>query len=125
MQKYGLRIGNIGLEFSDKQTRDKAIQVMTNCSAVSISTSGIRYEQNDGCFSVYDRDNTEVQVNCYDCKGVFANTTCSSRSAPKKDWNGKYDGSTENASLCDACLATREKQLKEWEAKKVLDNMNS
>jgi hypothetical protein len=120
MKKYGLRIGNIGVEFVSQQDREKALLNFTKGTDVIISDSGIRFIDGNGSFSIYDRDTKEVIVNCNVCKGVFGIDSCGKRTYPyKHPWESSYSD-TENY-ICDACLASQEKAKRVFEAKELLN----
>jgi hypothetical protein len=119
MKKYGLRIGDTGIEFSSIEERDKALHAFTRGCDVIISDSGLRYKEGKGGFSVYDRDTKEVVANCYICKGVFGIDTCSERQYPYKSYNGKYDTTTDY--ICDACLAKKIKDKQVFDAQQLLN----
>lgn len=119
MKKFGLRIGDIGIEFSDIASRDKALKDFTQGSDVTISTTGIRYVEGKGSFSVYDRDTKETIVNCCKCQGLFDIQSCSVRYYPNKySWDKEYN--TLEGYICDACLAKARQEKEVYDAKKVL-----
>ncbi len=129
MKKYGLQIGKLGLEFSDKASRDKALLTFTNCSVVGVNTGeGVVYEDNgDGsAFSVYERETKESMHRCGICKGVFSHETCSSRAIPEMDYSGglrlpdAINGDTQEKCVCDACEAKLKQKLELAKAEKVL-----
>lgn len=120
MKKYGLRIGNIGIEFISVDERDKAVKNFTHGTDVKISDFGIRYRDGEGSFSVYDRDTKEIIVNCKECKGVFGIDSCGERPYPHKNsWQKEYD--EETGHICDACYARALKAKEIFEAKKLLN----
>ncbi len=119
MKKYGLRIGEVGIEFNSVDERDKAIKDFTHGCDVSISDTGIRFTEGKSSFSIYDRDTKEVLVNCCKCKGVFGIDSCGERSYPNKhSWEKEY--SSAEGYICDACLARAIKEKEVFDAKKVL-----
>lgn len=123
MKVYGLRIGKVGVEFSDQQSREKAMLLFTRGCCVSISTTGgRRYNDNDGAFATYERETKEQQMNCYKCNGVFSSEVCSQREVPETDYSGKFrDGDeTETKCLCDGCYAKTIKDYEVFKAKKVV-----
>lgn len=120
---YGLRIGDVGVEFSDRPTREKAILDFTKGCCVSITDyAGPRYGDSKGCFSTYERNTEEQTINCSKCKGQFSSETCTERSVPHTDYSGKFgdDDSTENKYLCDACYAKIMQEYEVFKAKKVI-----
>lgn len=120
MKKYGLRIGKIGIEFLSVEERNKALSDFTKGTDVKINDLGIRYQDGEGSFSVYDRDTKEIVTNCCVCKGAFGIDTCGERNYPNKDsWEKKYAEST--GYICDACLARKIKDKKIFEAKAIVD----
>ena len=122
MKVYGLRIDKTGVEFSDKESRDKAILCFTKGASVTISDmSGPRFKQSEGAFATYERETNEQSTNCSKCNGVFSSETCAQRTVPKKSWDGKFvEGETEEIYLCDACYAKRTKEFEVHEAQQVL-----
>jgi len=124
MQVYGLKIGSVGVEFSDRQARDKAITTFTHGSTVTISDYNVRFAPNETPFGTYERDTKEVLVNCYRCSGVFSIETAPKRTYPKKEsWEKEY-GEAEG-HICDGCLAQREHEKKVFEAKQVVASENA
>jgi len=119
MKKYGLRIGNVGIEFSSVEERDKALYAFTKGCDVIISDSGLRYKDGEGSFSVYDRDTKEILTNCSVCHGVFGVDSCSEREYPYRTYNDKYN--TTNNYICDACLAKRIKEKQIFDAQQLLN----
>jgi hypothetical protein len=117
--KFGLRIGNIGIEFISKEDRDKAIKTFTQGTDVVIEGKGFKYRNGEGSFSVYDRDTKEQIVICEVCKGDFLLQSCSEREYPYKHSYMK-DYSETTGYICDACYATRIKDKEVWDAKKLL-----
>lgn len=118
MKKYGLRIGNLGLEFSSIDERDKAIKDFTHGSDVVISNSGIVYSDGKGSFSVYDRDTKEITTVCDICKGLFSIETCNNRSYPRKySYSNKYD--MLEGFICDACY-TKQLEAKIFDAEQLI-----
>ena len=111
MKRYGLRIGEIGVEFVSREERQKAIVLFTNGVCCKISETGIRYTDDKGAFGTYERDDKEVIVNCSACHGVFGMETCPDREHPYLDWQKIWKTST--GYICDACFAekNRQKQL--------------
>jgi hypothetical protein len=124
MKKYGIRIGNIGIEFASIEDRTKALVDFTKGSDVNISDSGIIYSDGKGNFSVYDRDTKEILTRCVSCEGTFSIESC-----PKRDYPYKYYGQTKYSEtsdhICDACLAKKLKEKEVEEAKAVLKNAES
>jgi hypothetical protein len=123
MKKYGLRIGSTGVEFGSREDREKALLKFTKGSCVDINTSyGLRYKDSTGSFSTYERETEEQTTNCAVCTGMFSSETCTKRTVPEMDWNGKFKGvdKTEERVLCDACFAKRNKDFEVWKAKQVL-----
>ena len=119
MKKYGIRIGNIGVEFPSIEDRSKAINVFTKGTDVKISESGIRYSDGKGSFSVYDRDTKEIITNCHMCQGVFLHETCPKRAYPyKNSWEKEFSQAEDY--ICDACLASQEKAKKIFDAEQTL-----
>jgi hypothetical protein len=125
MIKYGLRIGNVGVEFSDRGTREKALLIFTKGSCVKISDcEGRKYTDHDGAFSTYEANTEEQTMNCSKCKGSFSSEACTQRNVPATGWNGKFKGADEKESkfLCDACHAKILADFEVFNAKKVIEN---
>lgn len=120
MKRYGLRIGDIGIEFSSREEREKALTTFTKGSDVKIYDSGVKYRDGKSTFSVYERMTEDILVTCSDCKGVFGIDVCPKGDFPfKNSWEKKY--TTNERHLCDACLASINKAKEIYEAKKVLE----
>ena len=127
MNKYGLRIGDTGIEFGDRETREKALLAFTRGSCVKISDcAGQRYKDHSGAFSTYERNTEEQTMNCSKCSGTFSSETCTQRSVPETDWNGKFRGNDrmETKFLCDACYTKLMKDFEVFKAKKVIESSN-
>lgn len=119
MKKYGLRIGNIGVEFPSIEDRQKALNAFTKGTDVAIHNRGIKFTDGEGTFSVYDRDTKEVLTICEVCNGTFLQETCTERSYPKKDsWEKKYND--RNGYICDACFSKKIKEKELFEAKQLI-----
>ena len=119
MKKYGLRIGNIGVEFVSIEERQKALINFTKGTDVKISTTGIKFSDGEGSFSVYDRDTKEVITTCRKCNGEFSIETCFNREYPyKPSYSDKY--STENGYICEACFAKANKDKELFDARQLL-----
>jgi hypothetical protein len=127
MRKYGLQIGSTGVEFSDQQTREKALLMFTKGSCISVSmSSGRRYRPSEGAFSTYERDTEEQTMNCSKCEGSFSSEVCTQREVPAMDWYGKFkDEGTDTKYLCDACHAKILKDYEVHKAKQVVANAKS
>lgn len=123
MQKFGLRIGDTGVEFPSIEDRNKAIQYFTKGSDVKIHTSGIKFTPGEGSFSVYDRDTKDILTICAKCEGTFLQETCNKREYPDKRYYSN-EWSTENGFICDACLAKQTKLKEIEDAKKTLEDAN-
>ena len=119
MQKYGLRIGDIGVEFPSTEDRQKALLAFTKGTDVKIHSSGIKFTQGEGSFSVYDRDTKEVLTICNICSGNFLSETCTEREYPHKNsWEKGYG--TETGFICDACFAKQVKAKELFDAQKLV-----
>ena len=136
MKRYGLRVGDVGLEFQSREDREKAILTFTRGSTMRVNdSSGVVYAEDGktGSFSTYEREHGEIATRCYDCKGVFSHDTCNKRSAPKTDYYDKVEldnetprkAKSESAFLCDGCLAIRKQKAEEAEATAVLERSSS
>ena len=120
MKKYGLRIGDVGIEFPSIDDRQKALLAFTKGTDVKISNSGIKYRDGEGNFSVYDRDTKETLTTCGICSGVFSIDTCSEREYPHKHgWETKFG--TETGFICEACFSKQLKSKELFDAKKLVE----
>ncbi|KKN39825.1 hypothetical protein LCGC14_0739370 [marine sediment metagenome] len=109
MKVYGFRIGDVGLEFSSREDREKALLTYSRSTTISIKTTGVRYQEDSVPFGTYERDSKEVLVNCHVCSGVFSSETCSSRTYPHKNsWEKTYDEVINH--ICDGCLTAKSKE---------------
>ena len=108
MKKYGLRIGDVGIEFPSIEERNEAVKNFILGSDVTIHSSGIRYRPGVGTFSIYDRDDKEILITCQTCLGIFNIESCNKRDFPKREsWERSY--SIRNDYICDACLVIARK----------------
>ena len=121
MKKYGLKIGDVGVEFSSVEERTKALTDFTKGVDVKISSTGIRYTDGEGTFSVYERDTKEILVTCIKCQGVFGIDVCGDREYPTKDYTWEKEYSSKNGYICDACLARQVKARDLFEAQKLVN----
>ncbi len=124
MKLYGLQIGSTGVEFGDRQTREKAMLLFTKGSCVSVSTSsGIRFRNDRGCFSTYERETDEQTMNCSKCEGSFSSEVCTQRAVPATDYSGKFRSEgTDSKYLCDACHVKVMNDYEVHKAKQVVAN---
>lgn len=120
MKRYGLRIGNVGIEFPSREEREKALQAFTRGSDVSIHGEDVKYRDGAGTFSVYERLSEETLVTCKECSGVFEFDVCPKREYPHKNSWEKVFG-TETAHVCDACFASAIKLRDLFDAKALLN----
>lgn len=120
MKKYGLRIGDVGIEFCSIDERQKALLDFTKGCDVKIYDRGIMYKECTGTtFSVYERETKDVIVTCEVCTGVFGIESSPDREYTYKSYNGKYEKT--HGCICDACLAKKIKEKEIFDAKKVLE----
>ena len=119
MKKYGLRIGDIGIEFPSIEERNKVLTDFTKGCDVVVSDSGLRFKEGKGSFSVYDRDTKDILTNCLSCSGIFGIDTCGQREYPYRSYSGKYD--TSNGFICDACLAKKIKDKQIFDAQQIVN----
>ena len=84
MKRYGLKIGDVGIEFPSREEREKALKAFTLGCDVKICVSGVKYRDGSGTFSVYERLSEEILVTCNGCKGVFGADVCPMRGYPHK-----------------------------------------
>lgn len=123
MKKFGLRIGQVGVEFPSAEDRQKAIINFTKGTDVTISESGIKYKDGIGNFSVYDRDTKETITTCAVCRGEFSVETCSEREYPNKySYSNEYH--TDTGFVCDACFTKKVKDKEIFDAKKLVEESN-
>lgn len=121
MKRYGLRIGDVGVEFPSREERETALKAFTRGSDVKIYVSGVKYRDGAGTFSVYERLSEEILVTCDECKGIFGIDVCPKRDYPHKhSWEKEYGTATKHA--CDACFASAIKSKEIFEAKKLINN---
>jgi hypothetical protein len=126
MIKYGLKIGTVGLEFSDQQTREKAMITFCKGSCVDITTyAGPRYKQGEGTFATYERNSEEELINCSKCEGVFSSQVCSRRTVPRTDYSGGFKSGNEEKYLCDGCHTKIKEDYKVYQAKKIIEDKES
>jgi hypothetical protein len=119
MRKYGFKIGNVGVEFSSMEDRQKAILTFTKSSTVNITNNGIKYLDADGAFSVYDRDTTFVIVTCEECMGEFSIETAPKQTYEyKPSYSNDYDKKT--GHICVACFAALKKEKEIFDATALL-----
>lgn len=108
MKRYGLRVGDVGVEFPSRDERQKAMIAFTTGTSVRISDEGVRFRDDKGTFATYERDDKEVLVNCGECKGVFGADAAPSREYPDKPcYSTKYY--TKTGNICDACFEAKRK----------------
>lgn len=119
MQKYGLRIGDVGVEFPSAEDRQKALQYFTKGTDVTIHSVGIKFTEGKGSFSVYDRDTKEILTICVKCEGTFLIETCNKRKFPDQRYYSK-EWSNEDAFICDACYQKQLKLKELDDAKKIV-----
>lgn len=120
MKRYGLRIGNIGVEFPSLEERSKALLDFTKGTDVDIRDSGIKYKEGKGNFSVYERETKETIVTCCECNGEFGIDSCKKREYPRK-YSYSNEWSTNEGYICDACLAKQIKDKEIFDAKKLIE----
>ena len=120
MKVYGLQIGEVGVEFSTRDEREKAMILFCRGSCVKIGTGeGPKFRDGIGAFSTYERE-TEQPINiCAVCYGSFSAETCPKRSYPHKRY-GRSEYEDTEGHICDGCLAARREEVKLHEAKKVV-----
>lgn len=123
MKVYGLRIGTAGLEFGNRDEREKAMVTFTRSSVVEIcGYEGPRYKEDQGkTFSTYERETEQNTQNCGKCNGQFSGETCGIRTVPKRDWQGKWQEGTEEKTLCDGCYTKWLEDKRLADARAVVD----
>lgn len=120
MKRYGFRIGDTGVEFVSRDERQKAIAVFTLGSTAKISDHGIRFGEDKGSFSTYERDDKEVLVNCASCHGVFGIESAPQRSYPQEQTWSTEKWTTSEGHICDACFESKRKAKELFDAKKIV-----
>ena len=119
MKRYGLRIGDTGVEFPSREERQKAMIAFTIGTCTKISDYGIRFTDGKDAFSTYERDDKEILANCSVCNGVFGIETCGIRKYPNKpSYSETY--SVEEQHICDACLANQSEAKKLFDAQAIV-----
>ena len=127
MNRYGLKIKDVGLDFPDKASRDKALLIFTNCNVVRVNPgSGVVYSDcASNEFSVYDRNDSEVLMRCKLCEGIFTSETCTQRSIPAITWDRRLStkdiGKVVTECVCDGCAAALNKQAEQEKARRTLN----
>ena len=123
MRRFGLRIGEVGVEFSSREERQKALMNFTTGVCIKISDcAGPRYSDHSGAFSTYERDDKEILVNCKSCSNIFGADACPSREYPHKNsWEKEFG--TETNHICDACFEAARKAKEIFDAKKVIESI--
>lgn len=124
MKFYGIRIGDYGVEFSELKNRTETLNKFIQGNSVKISSTGIRYSaQGETCFGTYERDTNNVDVICYECKGVFNIDVCYERSYQSLcSWR---DSGIEDSKqyICDGCLAVKQKEVKDFLIKQTKERL--
>lgn len=123
MKVYGLRIGNVGVEFSDRKDREVAIVTFTKGSSSMISDSGVKFTDSNNSFGTYERDTNEIRTTCHVCAGEFSIETCSKREYPYKYSFEKKFGTQDNY-ICDACFAKQKHEKEVFEAQQLLNKVS-
>ena len=109
MRKYGLRIGDVGVEFETREERQKALLTFTEGACVNINGSGIVYVNSKGVFSTYERNDNDILVNCSSCYAIFNIEVCQKRDYPNKNsWEAEYG--VMSGHICDGCLEIKRKE---------------
>ena len=123
MRIYGLKIGTVGVEFSMREDRERAMVLFSKGSCMAIADyAGPRFKDGSGTFSTYER-NTEEQINnCSVCSGTFSSECCPKRTYPAKSYKGKFDGANEDNFICDGCFTARIQDKKLADAEKVVED---
>ena len=117
--RYGLRIGDIGVEFPSREERQKALLAFTAGVDVGIKDRGHKYIPGTGNFSVYERDSKEDVVICTVCKGDFLTESCTEREYPIK-YSYSKNFTTDTNYICDACYAKQMKAKELFDAKALV-----
>lgn len=119
---YGLKIGDVGLEFASRGDRERAIIVFTRASTRKVSSVGIKFEDHTAAFSTYERDPKIVVVTCCGCRGEFSIDSTPERDYPYKNYANKWV--VNRGFFCDGCLATANRAKEVDDAKRTLEGQN-
>lgn len=122
MHIFGLRIGDVGLEFESREARTNALTALSWGRATTITPkhqSGPTYTQRLGeeaGFALYERDDEFSVVRCNVCSRFFGASICSERDYPFKHTSGVWE--TFHNYICDDCHAERTAEKKTDEFRK-------
>lgn len=120
MKRYGLLIGQVGVEFPSLEECQKAVVTFTKGVDIQVSNKGLRYTPGNGSFSVYQREDKEVLTNCEVCKGIFTTEVCTYREYPdKRSYSQEFF--LEKGYICDACFAKKIKDKELADAKALVN----
>ncbi len=118
MKVFGMRIKDVGLEFSSREEREKALITFTRASTVGISEYGIKFDETQAPFGTYERETKEVLVHCSSCRGEFEVGSCGKREYWALDYYKKE--AKHEDYICDGCLAAKNRDTEVRKAKAVL-----
>lgn len=102
--KYGVSIGDIGVEFDFIKDREKMLLILAKSNAVKInSVSGEEFTREKNSFGLYERDTTQKGVRCYTCNTVFYGEECR-RIEYESPCSYSSKGFSEQTNyICDKC----------------------
>lgn len=124
MKRFGLQIGDVGVEFPSQEDRQKAIIDYTKGTTVRIYNSGIRFQPGKDAFSTYEREDKDILVHCAECSGIFSIDVCGKRNYPRK-YSYAKDYEETGGYICDACFAKAQKAKELFDAKKLIENQTT
>jgi len=118
MKVFGMRIKEVGLEFSSREEREKALVTFTRASTVGISDYGVMFTEAQAPFGTYERETNEIRVHCAACRGVFPVENCGKREYWELDYYKKE--AKHNDYICDGCLAAKDRATEVRKANAIL-----
>jgi len=119
MRVFGMKIKDIGLEFSAREEREKALVTFIRASTVAISDLGIRFNDIEAPFGTYERETKEIQVHCTICRGVFDLGNCGMREYQELDYNEKEV--RRDNYICDGCLVAKDRATEVRKARAIIE----
>ena len=116
--KYGIRIGDIGVEFDHIKQRENFLKMLANSNSIKINEGqGLEFEDKTTSFGIYERNTKEVGYRCYVCEQVIRDGSCH-----KQEYEYPYTYGTDGFSsstnyICNNCLANYTSQVDEIKKK--------
>ena len=113
MKVFGFLVDELGLEFENRDDRDKGVLAVLKAAAKKVNrnryTSGPLYLDLEASLALYQRDTDTVMVRCCKCTETFSEEWCSDRTYP---YYAAYDKPATwrntHGYICDKCY---EKQV--------------